>query len=90
MSVREENRHSHGWQENVDVEMTRWSAPEYREAFRAGFHVGGQTNVPDTEVAIPPAEAFPYEGSVGEWERRAAMVERFRDLGTLLTVGVVP
>jgi len=83
----EENVHSHDWQDNIDVEMTRWSAREYREAFRAaGFHVAGQDNVPDRETEIPPAEAFPTEG----WDTREAMVERYREYGTLLTVGVVP
>jgi arsenite methyltransferase len=83
----EENVHSHGWQEGISVEMTRWSAAEYREAFReAGFHVASQGNVPDTETEIPEAEAFP----TGGFESREAMVERYRTLGTLLTVGVVP
>jgi hypothetical protein len=67
--------------------MTLWSAAEYRTAFReAGFHVATQDNVPDRETEIPPAEAFPTE----EFDTRAAMVERYRELGTLLTVGVVP
>ncbi|MDR9380778.1 MAG: class I SAM-dependent methyltransferase [Natronomonas sp.] len=83
----EENVHSHVWQENISIEMTRWSAPEYRDAFReAGLFVAGQQNVPDTETEIPDESAFPTE----EWEARAAMVERYRELGTLLTVGVAP
>ncbi|MFB6127828.1 MAG: class I SAM-dependent methyltransferase [Halolamina sp.] len=83
----EENVHSHDWQEHISVEMTRWSAPEYREAFReAGLYVVEQDNVPDREIAIPDAGAFPTDG----FERRADMVERYRDLGTLLTVGVAP
>ena len=83
----EENVHSHDWQEFIEVEMTRWSREEYREAFRgAGFHVAEQDNVPDLETEIPPADAFPTE----EWESREAMVERYRTYGTLLTVGVVP
>jgi hypothetical protein len=83
----EENVHSHGWQGNIAVGMTRRTNPEHHEAFRAaGFHVAAQDNVPDRETAIQPAEAFP----TGEWETRAAMVERYRELGTLLTVGVVP
>jgi ubiquinone/menaquinone biosynthesis C-methylase UbiE len=86
----EGNVHSHGWQEAIGVEMTRWSGAEYRAAFReAGFHVATQRTIPDREVEIPPAEAFPYEGDVGEWETREAMVERYREFGTLLTVGVV-
>ncbi|WP_313693097.1 class I SAM-dependent methyltransferase [Halorarum halobium] len=81
----EENVHSHGWQENISVEMTRWDAAEYREAFRdAGLAVAAQDNVPDREIEIPPAEAFPTEN----WESREAMVERYRTYGTLLTVGV--
>lgn len=83
----EENVYSHDWQEDIAVEMTRWSRREYREAFRdAGFHVAEQDNVPDREVDIPDAEAFPTEG----FETRTKMVERYRTLGTLLTVGVVP
>ncbi|WP_254536714.1 class I SAM-dependent methyltransferase [Halomarina litorea] len=83
----EENVHSHDWQENIEVEMTRWSREEYREAFRrAGFHVAEQDTIPDEETAIPDESAFPYEG----WESRQDMVERYRVYGTLLTVGVVP
>jgi ubiquinone/menaquinone biosynthesis C-methylase UbiE len=83
----EENVHSHAWQENISVEMTRWNRAEYREAFReAGFHVASQDNVPDTETEIPPASEFPTEN----WETREAMVERYRTYGTMLTVGVVP
>jgi ubiquinone/menaquinone biosynthesis C-methylase UbiE len=82
-----ENTYSHGWQDNIDVEMTLWNRREYRDAFRAtGFHVAEQDNIPDRDVDIPPAEAFPTE----DWDSRAAMVERYRTLGTLLTVGVVP
>jgi len=83
----EENVHSHDWQDNIDVEMTRWSAREYREAFRAaGLRVAEQDNVPDREVEIPDASEFPTDS----WERREAMVERYREFGTLLTVGVAP
>jgi ubiquinone/menaquinone biosynthesis C-methylase UbiE len=83
----EENVHSHHWQENIAVEMTRWNRVAYREAFRdAGFHVASQDNVPDRETEIPPASEFPTE----DWETREAMVERYRTYGTLLTVGVVP
>ncbi len=83
----EENEHSHGWQENIDVEMVRWSGPEYREAFReAGLHVAAQDTIPDEETEIPPAEAFPTEG----FDSREAMVDRYRVHGTLLTVGVAP
>ena len=83
----EENEASHAWQERISVEMTRWSGPEYREAFReAGLHVGEQDNVPDRDIESPPAEAFPTD----DWETREAMVERYRTLGTLLIVGVAP
>jgi len=83
----EENVHSHAWAERIDVEMTRWSAAEYREAFdAAGLVVAGQDSIPDREVEIPPESAFPTD----EWEIREAMVERYRTYGTLLTVGVAP
>ena len=81
----EENVHSHGWGEGIDVDLTLWSAADYRAAFReAGLAVATQENVPDCEVEIPPARAFPTDG----WERREAMVERYREFGTLVTVGV--
>ncbi len=83
----EENTYSHAWQESIDVDMTLWNRQEYRRAFRkAGFHVAEQDNVPDRDVEIPPSETFPTD----DWESRDAMVERYRTLGTLLTVGVVP
>ena len=83
----EENVHTHGWQENIPIEMTRWDYGEYREAFRsAGFHVAEQDTIPDRETEIPPESEFPTE----EWGTREAMVERYREYGTLLTVGVVP
>jgi len=63
--------------------MTRWSGPEYRQAC---FAVAEQDNVADREMEIPPADAFPHEG----FETRTAMVERYRELGTLLTVGIAP
>lgn len=82
-----DNPHTAEWDEYVDLEMTRWSRAEYREAFReAGLHVAGQDAIPDREVEIPPANAFPLE----EWDSRAAMVEHYREHGTLLTVGVAP
>ncbi|GAA0294194.1 class I SAM-dependent methyltransferase [Halarchaeum salinum] len=81
----EENVHSHGWQAGISVEMTRWDKEEYRAAFRdAGLHVAEQDTIPDREVVIPDADVFPYEG----FDTRADMVERYRTLGTLLTVGV--
>jgi SAM-dependent methyltransferase len=80
-----ENEYSHDWQEGIDVPMTLWSRDDYRAAFRAaGLAVAEQDNVADRETEIPPAEAFPTDG----FETRAAMVERYRELGTLLTVGV--
>jgi ubiquinone/menaquinone biosynthesis C-methylase UbiE len=83
----EESTHTHGWQDNLDVEMQLWSHERYREAFReAGFHVAGQDTIPDRETEIPPPEAFP----TAEWESREAMVDRYRVHGTLLTVGVAP
>ncbi|GAD52570.1 LOW QUALITY PROTEIN: 24-sterol C-methyltransferase [Halarchaeum acidiphilum MH1-52-1] len=83
----EENVHSHGWQADIGVEMTRWSRGEYREAFReAGLHVAEQDTVPDREIEIPDESAFPHEA----FETREAMVERYRRWGTLLTVGVAP
>ena len=83
----EESEHTHGWQENVSLEMQLWSREQYREAFRdAGLSVAEQDEIPDREIEIPPAEAFPTE----KWERREAMVDRYRTHGTLLTVGVAP
>ncbi|MFB6354457.1 MAG: methyltransferase domain-containing protein [Halobacteriales archaeon] len=82
-----ESEHTHGWQDDIGLEMTLWDRAEYREAFRAGgLHVAAQDTIPDREVDIPPAEAFPTE----DWERRADMVDRYRTWGTLLTVGVAP
>ena len=83
----EENVHSHEWQEFIEIDMTRWSASEYRERFRdAGLHVAEQDNIPDADIDIPGADAFPTD----DWETREAMVDRYRTWGTLLTVGVVP
>ena len=81
----EENVHSHAWAERIDVEMTRWSGPDYRRSFRdAGLAVAEQDSIPDREAEIPPASEFPTD----EWETREAMIERYRTYGTLLTVGV--
>ena len=81
----EENTHSHEWQEFIDVEMTRWSAEEYREAFReAGLAVAEQDNIPDRETEIPDESEFPTD----DWDSREDMAERYREFGTLLTVGV--
>lgn len=83
----EENEASHEWQENIDVEMTRWNRNEYREAFRdAGLSVAEQDTVPDREIEIPPEAEFPHDG----FDSREAMVKRYRTWGTLLTVGVAP
>jgi Methylase involved in ubiquinone/menaquinone biosynthesis len=83
----EESTHTHGWQDNLDIEMQLWSHEQYREAFReAGLHVVSQDTIPDRETEIPPSEAFP----TAEWESREAMVDRYRVHGTLLTVGVAP
>ncbi len=81
----EENIYSHEWQEFMEIDMTLWSAREYRDAFRdAGFRVAEQDNIPNREIEIPPKSSFPTE----EWETRREMRERYRALGTLLTVGV--
>ena len=87
-----ENEYAHDWNEAVDPDLTLWSKAEYREAFReAGLCVAGQDNLPDRETEIPPAEAFPHRASdTTVFETRAEMVERYRELGTLLTVGVAP
>lgn len=83
----EENTASHEWQDSIEIPMTRWDMDEYRDAFReAGFHVASQDTIPDREIEIPPSDEFPMEG----FETRETMVERYRTLGTLLTVGVVP
>lgn len=83
----EENHYSHEWQDHIDIEMTRWSAAEYRRAFRdAGLYVASQDNIPDRDTEIPPTSSFPHDG----FETREDMVERYREFGTLLTVGVAP
>jgi len=82
-----ENPHTTDWDEFIDVQLARLSREEYREAMReAGFHVAAQSTIPDREVEIPPASAFPTE----DFDARADMVEHYRTYGTLLTVGVVP
>jgi ubiquinone/menaquinone biosynthesis C-methylase UbiE len=82
-----ESEQTHDWQSFIDVEMTLWSTADYRKAFReAGLHVAEQDSIPDREIEIPPADAFPTE----EFESREAMVDRYRTHGTLLTVGVAP
>jgi ubiquinone/menaquinone biosynthesis C-methylase UbiE len=87
-----ENEYAHDWNEAVDPDLTLWSRAEYREAFRdAGLHVAGQDNLPDRETEIPPEEAFPHRASdTTVFETREEMIERYRELGTLLTVGVAP
>ncbi|MFC6770167.1 class I SAM-dependent methyltransferase, partial [Halorubrum pallidum] len=83
----EESESTHAWQENISIEMTRWSRAEYREAFReAGLYVAEQDAIPDREIDIPPESAFPTD----DWESRESMVDRYRTWGTLLTVGVAP
>jgi ubiquinone/menaquinone biosynthesis C-methylase UbiE len=83
----QENQYSHGCVDRIEPEMLLWSAEEYRSAFRdAGFHLAAQSHVTDTDTEIPPPEEFP----TAEFETREQMVERYRELGTLLTVGVVP
>lgn len=83
----EENEGSHGWEDSISIEMTLWDRRQYRRAFReAGLHVAEQDTIPDREIDIPPAEAFPLEN----WDTREEMVDRYRTWGTLLTVGVAP
>jgi SAM-dependent methyltransferase len=82
-----ESEQTHEWENLVEIDMTLWSKDEYRRAFReSGLIVAEQDEIPDREVEIPPEDEFPTE----EWERREAMVDRFRTHGTLLTVGVAP
>jgi len=82
-----DNPHTAEWTDFVDIEMTRWSRDEYRQRFReAGFHVAEQQAIPDREVEIPPESEFPTD----DWDAREAMVEHYREYGTLLTVGVAP
>ncbi|MGB9986934.1 class I SAM-dependent methyltransferase [Salarchaeum japonicum] len=83
----EENTYSHAWQDSISVDMTRWSRDDYRRGFRdAGLFVAEQDNVPDRDIQIPDASEFPTES----FDTREEMVERYRRLGTLLTVGVAP
>jgi ubiquinone/menaquinone biosynthesis C-methylase UbiE len=83
----EESEHTHEWQDRISVDMQLWSRKQYREEFRnGGLHVAEQDTIADTDVEIPPADAFPTE----TWETREAMVDRYRRWGTLLTVGVAP
>lgn len=83
----EESEQSHRFQESVDIPMYLWSQWEYRELFlEGGLYVATQDTIPDEEIDIPPEEEFPTD----EWETRAAMVDRYRTWGTLLTVGVRP
>jgi len=88
----EENEYAHGWDDAVDPDLTLWSRADYRAAFRdAGLSVAGQDNLPDRETEIPPEREFPHRASdTTVFESRAEMVERYRELGTLLTVGVAP
>jgi len=82
-----DNPHTAEWTDYVDIEMTRWSRDDYHQRFReAGFHVAEQQAIPDREVEIPPAGEFPTD----DWNSREAMVEHYREYGTLLTVGVAP
>lgn len=81
----EESEQTHEWADRIGVEMTRWSQAEYQSGFRqAGFAVAHQRCIPDEEIEIPPADAFPTES----WDTREAMVDRYRRWGTLVTVGV--
>ncbi len=83
----QESKHTHKYQEQIDIPMFLWSHQEYRDLFReAGLHVAAQATIPDEEIDIPPEDEFPTE----DWETRAAMVDRYRTWGTLLTIGVAP
>jgi ubiquinone/menaquinone biosynthesis C-methylase UbiE len=83
----EESEHTHDWQKKIDVDMQLMNKEEYRNIFHeGGLYVAEQDTIEDTETEIPPAGAFP----TSEWESRAAMVDRYRTWGTLLTVGVAP
>lgn len=83
----EENKYSHKWQENISIDMVLWSAEQYRKNFsKAGFSIAKQDNIPDRKINIPPEEGFP----TGSWQTRKEMVERYREYGTLLTVGIKP
>lgn len=83
----EESTQTHDWQDELAVDMYLWNREEYRDLFReAGLFVATQETIPDEETSIPPADEFPTE----DWETRAAMVDRYRTWGTLLTVGVAP
>ncbi|MFB6137370.1 MAG: class I SAM-dependent methyltransferase [Halobacteriaceae archaeon] len=87
-----ENEYAHGWEEATGLDLTLWSRAEYRAALRdAGFAVAAQRQLADRETDIPPEPCFPYRsGESTVFETRDEMVERYRDLGTLLTVGVAP
>ncbi len=81
----EESRHTHHWQDSISVEMTLWDRSTYRRAFRdAGLVVAEQDLIPDREIEIPPADAFPTDS----YAQREDMIDRYRRWGTLLTVGV--
>ncbi|WP_410766115.1 class I SAM-dependent methyltransferase [Haloferax sp. DFSO60] len=83
----EENVHSHEWQDNISIEMTRWSHEEYREHFRdAGLYVAEQDSIADMDIDIPDESEFPTDS----WDTRQDMIDRYRTYGTLLTVGVAP
>lgn len=83
----EESTHTHDWQEAISIDMTLWNRRQYREKFReAGLHVATQDRIPDRDIEIPDADAFPTD----EWDSRDAMIDRYQVNGTLLTVGVSP
>ncbi|ESS12409.1 MAG: methylase involved in ubiquinone/menaquinone biosynthesis [uncultured archaeon A07HR60] len=83
----EESTHTHEWQDGISIDMTLWTRQQYREAFRsAGLYVAEQDRIPDREIDIPDAAAFPTD----RWPSRDAMIDRYRVNGTLLTVGVAP
>ncbi|WP_188879687.1 class I SAM-dependent methyltransferase [Halarchaeum nitratireducens] len=63
-----------------------WGKDEFRKAFRtSGFTSIQQTHIPDTEVTIPSEESCKQMG----WDSRTQAETVYRDLGALLTTGVV-
>ncbi len=91
----EESTQTHGWQDELDVEMLLWSRDDYCSGFeRAGLHVAEQDCIPDGDIDIPSEEEFPIQDwedrAIGDWSSREEMVDRYRRWGTLLTVGVKP
>jgi ubiquinone/menaquinone biosynthesis C-methylase UbiE len=63
-----------------------WSKDEFRKALRTcGFTSIQQSHIPDTEVTIPSEETCKQMG----WDSRSQAKTVYRELGTLLTTGIV-